>query len=180
MTDTRTDVRALRALAHPLRLRLLDLLRFDGPSTATLLAARVGESTGSTSYHLRLLGKYGYVEDVKGDNTGRERWWRYRERRVTLPHGQPDAGRELLGELLSREAHALDAYLAGRRDDEWDDAAFFHSQAFRLTPGELDQLRRSIEALLKPLRRADAEEMPDGALPVRVLAFGFSSVADVA
>src|SRR5262245_5827729 len=179
MTNTSTDVRAVRALAHPLRLRLLDLLRFDGPSTATLLAERFGESTGSTSYHLRLLAKYGYVEEVEG-RTGRERWWSYRERRVALPHGGPAAGRELLGELLSREAHALDAYLAGRRDDEWDDAAFFYSQAFRLTPGELDQLRRSIEALLAPLRRADAQDPPDDARPVRMLAFGFPSIAEEA
>ena len=56
-------VRAIRALSHPLRVRLLDLLRFDGPSTATLLARRVGESSGATSYHLRQLARHGFIEE---------------------------------------------------------------------------------------------------------------------
>lgn len=66
----------MRALAHPLRGRLLGLLRLDGPSTATLLGQRVGESSGATSYHLRQLAVHGFVEDVEGAGRGRERWWR--------------------------------------------------------------------------------------------------------
>jgi DNA-binding transcriptional ArsR family regulator len=168
-------VRAVRALAHPLRLQLLDLLRFEGPSTATLLAGRVGDSSGATSYHLRQLARYGYVEETP-QRRGRERWWRYRERQMTMEQGRGDAsGRTLLAELLSREAHALDRFLAERAGPrEWDDAAFFYSQAFRLTALELDQLRRGIEALLSPLRPADANNPPPDAKPVRLLAFGFA------
>src|SRR5260370_18706802 len=82
------EVRAIRALAHPLRLKLLDLLRFEGPSTATLLARHSGESSGATSYHLRLLARYGYVEEAP--RTGHpERWWRSRERPVLPPSAQP-------------------------------------------------------------------------------------------
>ena len=167
-------VRAVRALAHPLRLQLLDLLRFDGPSTATLLARRAGESSGATSYHLRQLARYGYVEEAP-KRGGRERWWRYCERRVTVPQGGDDTSdRNLLAELLSREAHALDRFLTERpRVAEWDDAAFFQSRAFRLTVAELERLRAGIEELLAPLRRGDAEDSPADALPVRVLAFGF-------
>jgi DNA-binding transcriptional ArsR family regulator len=72
------DPPRLRALAHPLRVRLLGLLRLHGPSTASRLAARVGESSGSTSYHLRQLGAAGLVvedPDHAGEG-GRERWWR--------------------------------------------------------------------------------------------------------
>src|SRR5262249_44824200 len=143
---TGDDVRAVRALAHPLRLRLLDLLRFEGPSTATLLARRVGESSGATSYHLRQLARYGYFEDAPGRG-GRERWWRHRERRVIVPLAAGDVGsRTLPAELLSREAHALDRYLAGRSHlPEWDEASFFQSRALRLTPAELDELRRAVE-----------------------------------
>jgi hypothetical protein len=156
-----------------LRLRLLDLLRFEGSSTATLLAGRVGESSGATSYHLRQLARYGYIEEAPRQG-GRERWWSYRERRVTLPHGGEDSStRDLLAELLSREAHALDSFLARSRLPEWDEAAFFQSQGFRLTVAEFDELRRGIESLLAPLRRADDEDAPADALPVRVLAFGF-------
>jgi DNA-binding transcriptional ArsR family regulator len=75
-----TDVRALRALAHPLRSRLLGLLRLHGPATASQLGRAVGESSGSTSYHLRQLAAYGFVEEVEGEGTARERWWRARHR----------------------------------------------------------------------------------------------------
>lgn len=166
------DIRAVRALAHPLRLELLDLLRFEGPATATLLARRVGESSGATSYHLRQLARYRYIEETPRQG-GRERWWRYRERPVTVAHGD-QADRRLLGEVLSREAHALDRYLAeSRPDPRWDQAAFFRSLALRLTAAELEQLARGIEALIAPLRRADADDAPAGTCPVRLLAFGF-------
>ena len=71
-----TDERALEALAHPLRWRLLALLRADGPATATRLAERVQESSGLTSYHLRKLAEVGLVEEDRDRGTRRERWWR--------------------------------------------------------------------------------------------------------
>lgn len=169
------EVRAVRALAHPLRLELLDMLRFDGPSTATLLARRTGESSGATSYHLRQLARYGYVEEAPAAG-GRERWWRYRERRLVTAGGDAGANslRTLLSELLTREAHALDRFLAERtRPSEWDDAAFFQSRALRLTAAELDELRSGIETLLARFRLADAGDAPAAAVPVRVLTFGF-------
>src|SRR4051794_28433298 len=67
---------ALRGLAHPLRARILALLREHGASTATRVAGRLGESSGATSYHLRRLAAYGFVEEVPGRGAGRERWWR--------------------------------------------------------------------------------------------------------
>jgi DNA-binding transcriptional ArsR family regulator len=160
-------VRAIRALSHPLRVRLLDLLRFDGPSTATLLAQRVGESSGATSYHLRQLARHGFIEEEQRDG-GRERWWRHRERRVVVP-GAPGG----LSSVVAQEAQALDRYLArGPQSPDWDAAAFLHARALRLTAAELDALRQGIEALLAPLRRADAAEHPADAMPVRVLALG--------
>ncbi|MFD9335199.1 ArsR/SmtB family transcription factor [Streptomyces sp. NPDC060028] len=69
------DARSLRGLAHPLRIRMLATLRHDGPATASQLAERLGESSGSTSYHLRQLAAHGFVEDAPGHGKGRERWW---------------------------------------------------------------------------------------------------------
>ena len=66
---------ALRALAHPLRIRILDLLPSRGPLTASKLGEIVGESSGSASYHLRQLAKHGLVREVEGKGTARERWW---------------------------------------------------------------------------------------------------------
>ena len=172
VADGTTDAAAVRALAHPLRLRLLDLLRFEGPSTATLLGRQVGESSGSTSYHLRQLARYGFIEEAEGRG-GRERWWRYRNRRVTLDPGGA-GGRELLPELLSREAHALDRFLA--RPEllpDWDAGSFFASLALRLTAAELVELRDGMEELLGRYRRAEAEDPPADARPVRLLAFGY-------
>jgi DNA-binding transcriptional ArsR family regulator len=70
-----TDPRALRALAHPIRMSLLGLLRMEGPLTATRAAELLGESSGSASFHLRQLAKYGLVEEA-GGGKGRERPWR--------------------------------------------------------------------------------------------------------
>jgi DNA-binding transcriptional ArsR family regulator len=172
MADRTSEAAAARALAHPLRLELLDLLRFGGPSTATLLARRTGESSGSTSYHLRELARYGFIEEAPGQD-GRERRWRYRHRSVTL-EGDEESGHQLLVELLSREAHALDRYLARREQlPDWDASAFFKRAALRLTAVELAELNDELEALLSRFRRAIEDDPPDDAKPVRVLAFGY-------
>ena len=62
----------MRALAHPLRIELIEQLTFRGPLTATQCAALVGESPSSCSFHLRMLAKYGFVEEAAG-GTGRQR-----------------------------------------------------------------------------------------------------------
>lgn len=66
----------LKALSHPGRLRMLGLLRSEGPATATTLAARLGLNTGATSYHLRQLEKHGFVVEDEERGNGRDRWWR--------------------------------------------------------------------------------------------------------
>lgn len=112
-----SDVRALRALAHPLRNRLLGLLRLEGSSTATLLGARVGESSGSTSYHLRQLAAYGFVEEVQGRGAGR--WWQARHRQSSWTaaglQGQPD------GQEVAAEALRLIVGVQGRLLQAWSD-----------------------------------------------------------
>jgi DNA-binding transcriptional ArsR family regulator len=70
------DSTSIRALAHPLRNRLLGKLRSDGPATATQLAAALGTNTGNTSYHLRKLAEIGMVEEATDAGDGRDRWWR--------------------------------------------------------------------------------------------------------
>ena len=67
---------ALKAFAHPLRMAMYDALVEYGSATATMLARRLGESTGQTSYHLRQLERHGFVEDDPDKPRGRERWWR--------------------------------------------------------------------------------------------------------
>src|SRR3954470_23006 len=66
-----TDPRAMRAYAHPVGLALIGLLRRNGPMTATQAAARLGESSGTCSFHFRQLAKYGFCEE-SGGGGGRE------------------------------------------------------------------------------------------------------------
>lgn len=135
------DPRALRALAHPLRNRLLGLLRRDGPSTATLLGRAVGESSGSTSYHLRQLAVHGFVEDAPGEGRGRERWWRARHRLTSWEAGallEHPGGREVAEEMLRRQLDAHARLLAAwteQRDDlgpTWRAASSLSDAALRL------------------------------------------------
>ena len=69
------DLDSLKGLAHPLRVQILDVLSTYGNFTASGLADRLGESSGATSYHLRQLERHGFVREVEGKGTGRERWW---------------------------------------------------------------------------------------------------------
>ncbi|CAA9333110.1 MAG: Transcriptional regulator, ArsR family [uncultured Frankineae bacterium] len=152
-----TDVRALRALSHPLRNRLLGLLRLDGPSTATLLGQRVGESSGSTSYHLRQLAAYGFVEELEGHGTGRERWWRARHRMTSWQAEQlvgQDGGAQVQDEMtrlqLAGHARVLSAWLAQRDelDPAWATAASINDFALRLTPEQARRLAAELSAVL--------------------------------
>lgn len=93
------DPTALKALAHPVRLRMLGLLRVDGPATASGLAARLGLNSGATSYHLRQLALHGFIEEAVGQGNRRDRWWRARHEVTSF-----------LGEHV--EGEALDAGLA--------------------------------------------------------------------
>jgi DNA-binding transcriptional ArsR family regulator len=81
---------ALRGMVHPIRLQLLELLQIDGPATATGLAARVGQSSGVTSYHLRVLAEHGLILEDTERGTGRDRWWRAAHRSLSFTFRAPD------------------------------------------------------------------------------------------
>jgi DNA-binding transcriptional ArsR family regulator len=176
-----TDPRALRAVAHPTRLRLLALLRREGPLTATQAGERIGESPASCSFHLRQLAKWGLVEEA-GGGTGRQRPWKASASgHEWAPRGASAESTEA-GDLLSRvvvEGWFEEAlrWVDRRRDEteEWVDAAFFGDQTLYLTPAELDDLSRRIGELLEPYaqRLADQEERPDGSRAVTFIQLGF-------
>src|ERR671910_2485991 len=76
MSTVKPGPEGLRALSHPVRLRMLGLLRIEGPATATTLATRLGLNTGATSYHLRHLAQHGFIVDDSERGNARDRWWR--------------------------------------------------------------------------------------------------------
>lgn len=92
------DAETLRAIAHPLRMRLLGRLRADGPATASELGRALGESSGSMSYHLRQLERFGFVVDDEEQSSRRERRWKAAH---DLTSFQPSLLEEGGGELMA-------------------------------------------------------------------------------
>jgi DNA-binding transcriptional ArsR family regulator len=169
------DPEALRALAHPLRGRLLASLRLDGPATASMLARRYGESSGATSYHLRMLGRYGFVEDDPGHGGARERWWRAAHEMTEWSpalfldsgSGEGEAARQFMRRVVADYARWLSRWIDELEDwePEWQDASELSDVALRLTPAQLTSLRDELLATIFRYRDAG----PDGPDAERVM-----------
>jgi DNA-binding transcriptional ArsR family regulator len=165
---TLEDPEALRALAHPLRGKLLAALRLDGPATASMLARRYGESSGATSYHLRMLARYGFVEDDPEHEKGRERWWRAAHELTEwsptaflgAEPGEAEAARQFMRRVLGDYARWQARWIDELEDwsPEWQDASELSDLAMRLTPAQLKGLREELLATIFRYRDAG----PDG------------------
>jgi hypothetical protein len=175
------DARVLRAMAHPLRLTLLDLLERRGTLTSTEASEVTGESTASCSFHLRQLAKYGFVEPAEAAN-GRERPWRRATAGERAPHADdPDLNRaaaEVTNVVLGRTATELASWL-DRRDAlprAWQRAAVVDDELLHLTATELRSLARSVTDLLAAYRSRETPER--GTRAVRATALLFPLVDD--
>jgi DNA-binding transcriptional ArsR family regulator len=172
-----TDPQALRALAHPIRLRLLELLTVDGPATGRKLADRTGESTASISYHVGQLAKWGLVEPATELAHGRERPWRATSRGVTWSStGTGEfvaASRALRDQLISRRLDELESYL--RHEDDldpaWRNAAWTGEDAGYLSPDELIEAAERIKAVIAEYTDP---ERPRGTAARRVTFFSYA------
>jgi DNA-binding transcriptional ArsR family regulator len=177
------DARLLRAMAHPLRLRLIGALRKDGPATASELARRLDESSGMTSYHLRQLESYGFVEEDRTE--GRKRFWRAADEGMEWSIDTDDAGivqanRVLGGELVAEYSRWLMRWYAETPDWDrtWRAAAEGLDQWFELTPEELRTLSNEVNAVLE--RFADRRTRRDGTERSIVLFHAFPEKRDAA
>lgn len=164
---TVTDPRALRALAHPLRLALLDQLMTFGPRTASECAEAVGSTPSNCSYHLRALAKFGLVERVEAED-GRERPWQSTATGLQLGRTD-DPGAQLGVDTVERffadqqvdeDAARLHRAIAQRDSAPaaWRDASILSGYALRIAPGELRELGEKLDALIRPyiaLTRSD-------------------------
>jgi predicted transcriptional regulator len=176
-----TDPRALRAYAHPVRLALVRLLRTEGPLTATRAAELLGESSGTCSFHLRQLAKYGLVEEA-GGGTGREKPWRAAAMFTDVPAvaDTPElaaAGGLLRTVLAERYFEDVMRWLDRRPDEppQWQEAAQFGDWMVYLTAGELAALGQRVQALLEPYldRTASPGQRPAAARLVTWLHLAF-------
>jgi DNA-binding transcriptional ArsR family regulator len=174
-----SDVEELRTLAHPLRQRILRHLGQHGPATASVLGKALGESSGATSYHLRMLARHGFIVEVPERAHGRERWWRSPAQDLRFPRRVPrDSEMHTLIEQLNQLKLAADqelfaSFLAGRADlGEWADVLPYSRGSLRVTPAELHEFFDEYLALLKRYQRP-AEEAPAEARLVAARFFAF-------
>jgi DNA-binding transcriptional ArsR family regulator len=156
------------AMAHPLRLEILGVL-VEGPSTASRLARRLGESSGSMSYHLRVLERAGAVFEDRELGSRRERWWRRPDPFVLIPTDDDLEGRaisaRMLGLFLARDEEARRRLLKRDLGAAWRAGAFVGNWFLELTPEEADALAERLVALVQELRvTRDASEGADRAL----------------
>jgi DNA-binding transcriptional ArsR family regulator len=193
MTDPQdrhvTDPADLKAVAHPLRVRMLAQLRRHGPATATELARRLDTETGSTSYHLRVLARHGFVAEAPAEPGSRRH---PRERRWTAVHrttgwsntelAATDAGREAVAMMHRRQVEVLvgaverfEAEL-DRLAPDWVEAAGIGDLEVRLTRPAVAELWDRFYAHLDELRARDGDD--PAALAVSIVVAGFPRATD--
>jgi DNA-binding transcriptional ArsR family regulator len=177
--ETRTvdDVRTLRALSHPIRIALAEIVSIYGPITATEAGERIGETPTTCSYHLRELAKVGIVEDA-GGGASRRRPWRLATTSLRTSKVQDDPAVAL----------AVTAFAKVGRDrrmeryQTWVETEHLYPEAWRkairesehlgwLTADELAELNRQLGELLSAYldERRDPPNRSQGAVPVQVL-----------
>ena len=178
-----TDARAMRALAHPVRIALLEALVHTGTLTATQASELLGESPANCAFHLRTLGKYGYVVEA-GGGKGRERPWRRAHTSLHITTEQEDPGAAVaaaeldqfwVDRILERARSAL-----ARRQSwpaEWRHSGLPTESEYilYLTPAEAREFGAEVERLYQRFedRLDHPERRPDGAMPIEMLLFSY-------
>ena len=182
-----TDPRAVRAYAHPVRMQLVGLLRRQGPMTATKAAEILGESSGTTSFHLRQLAKYGLVEEA-GGGTGRQKPWQATALFTNLPNvvepGGIEASIAVRSALITLYHQGLLDYVHRAADEpkDWQAASTISDLMLYLTVDELAELTASIQAQLMKYsdRLGDPSLRPEGARRVTYLNIAYPGREDEA
>jgi DNA-binding transcriptional ArsR family regulator len=178
-----TDARTLRALAHPVRMALMEELIYGGAMTATEVGERIGESPTTCSFHLRQLAKYGFVEEA-GGGRGRARPWRLTSIGFSFVPGQDPEADIAAGAALrmfrERQFARYRTWLGTNRSYplEWRKAAGDGAFFFYLTVEELERLNGELEDLLMRWfryegRLEDPSKRPPDSVPVEMLVVSY-------
>lgn len=176
--DRTLDTGALRALAHPLRIAIYDLLSQRGPQTASSLAAMTGESSGATSYHLRELAKHELIREVVGRGSKRERWWERPQGGVSLTNPEAlktPAGKAatqlVTSEFLTRRHQQLMRYVNETilaADDVDESEAMIATSTLRLTRAQTEELTTELRAVLTRFSDRYRDQDGDGLRAVSI------------
>jgi DNA-binding transcriptional ArsR family regulator len=177
-----TDPRELRAVTHPVRLALLEALRLHDHLTATEAGELIGESPTTCSFHLRQLGKYGFVTEAER-GAGRRRPWRLAHQGIRFATSDSDntdltVAATALENLLVRIW--FDRFEAWERvrhtySEEWRRASDISESLIYVTPDELIELEQDRAALIDKYRARGSEATlrPEGSEPVELVSFAF-------
>lgn len=174
-----TDPKAMRALAHPVRMALLDLLSVAGTLTATQASEILGESPANCAFHLRTLAKYGFAREA-GGGRGRERPWTRARRTISVSSTQQDNPQAAiaagaLGSVYFERWVERARRVFGNRErlPGWERATQMSRSAVFLTPAETVQVEREIQEIIDRYRdrERDPSQRPAGALPVELAIF---------
>ena len=167
-----------RTLANPLRRRILGHLQQHREANSTSLARALGESTGTTSYHLRQLAEQGFVEEIPEKSAGRERWWRALPFHIEMPDPAKMAAAEWSAAVAHAQAHAehdIDLYFRVLSQYEGPEGWALSSRGgFYMTKEELHAFCREYMALQWKYGHT-RHDAPDGARP---MALRFFAVPD--
>ncbi|MEW5540229.1 helix-turn-helix domain-containing protein [Streptomyces cyaneofuscatus] len=159
------DAKGLRALAHPVRVQMVTLLRKHGPSTATRLAERLDVNSGTASYHLRQLAAAGFVAEDAERGNARERWWRSVHQLTRFDHEdlaerEPEAALAYLQSVHSAYTMRTQQGLHGLQTlpRPWREAFDMSDAALRLTPAETREMRDEIWSVIERYKRASDDQ----------------------
>jgi DNA-binding transcriptional ArsR family regulator len=173
------DFGVLKALANPLRQKIMERLALEGPATSTMLAHALKVTSGATSYNLRVLAEHGFVREVPERGRGRERWWRIVGRDLRLPVGSSQDGetqaaaKEVLRLWFATDLETFDTYLReGPDTGEWAGVMPYSRGAIQVTSAGLAAFFEDYIELIKRYQ-ASGDDVPPGARTVltRFLAF---------
>jgi len=183
-----TDPRMMRALAHPARLTIMDILRREGPASATELAPRVGISPSAASWHLRHLAGFGLVRDGEPHPDGRARRWEAAVPgfRFDVPEDADNAEGYSAARMLVREmtAHAQGkvarwlAEVEPELDAAWSRVAGVSDTGVLVDAAEVAAIIDGIEMVLAPYVNREAAERPAGSRRVRLVRFVLPEAQD--
>lgn len=164
------DVTQLKALSHPLRLRMLGMLRTHGPATASQVARRLGLNSGATSYHLRQLAHHGFVEEALDLGTRRDRWWQATTQMtsVRVDESAGDEGRDAedafhqlaVSSAVGRMQEAVAR--RGADEQEWREATSISDMQVPVTAAQAQEIQSRFESLIWQV----LEEHPPSSGPV--------------
>ena len=172
---TLSEPRAIKALAHPARLAILEVLLSGEQLTSTECAELTGLSPSATNYHLKALEKWGLVEAADPRADGRDRPWRAKGRSVQVSTEEP--GRTALAEtalassFMDRNHAIITGFMSGQPDEppEWRGTAELANGDFWLTAAEVREVSDVLTQALEKYRGRGPGEHPVGARRVRVV-----------